>query len=207
MFSFFFGGESDSDDDDDIIQERIFEIQHMIKRMVHSTKKSRTMQLKELKKTKKLINEGNFELANISASNLIREKTSMMRVFKTISRLEGIKSLLKDAQSTSVISDAMSKTMGIIGDLTSSNDIMHVVETFEDQVTDLEVQSGVINTMLDDQAVATSVPEEEVSTLLNWITDTESFNSKTVIPTHSDMTSCRDGVDDLPSVPKHKVRD
>mmetsp|Transcript_1580 Transcript_1580/g.4740 ORF Transcript_1580/g.4740 Transcript_1580/m.4740 type:complete len:229 (-) Transcript_1580:1559-2245(-) len=153
--------------------ETIFNMKFTAKQLGKLSKKCEQHVVTEKKKCKAAMEKGNVEGAKIYAENAIRNEKQALQYLKLQSRVEAVASKL-EGHSKMI---GVANSMGIITDdlnsvLTSMdlNHISNVMDTFEKQFEDLDVQGAYMDNAISD-ATATSTPQSEVNKLLQQVAD------------------------------------
>ncbi|KAI8883255.1 hypothetical protein K501DRAFT_294777 [Backusella circina FSU 941] len=127
----------------------------------------------EKTKLKKAIQDGNMEGARIYASNAIRKKNEALNLLKLSSRIDAVASRVQTAITMRKVSNSMAQVvrgMGRAMETMNLEKISMVMDTFESQFEDLDVQT---ETMEGAMAGTTTMntPQDEVESLMHQVAD------------------------------------
>ena len=110
------------------------------------------------------IEKGNTEGARIYAQNAIREKNQALNYLRLASRLDAVYARLNEAYKMKRVTTSMTKIVsGLEKSLQSQNlqQITQVMDKFESQLEDLDVQSEYVSSAMNSTATLTT-PQDEV---------------------------------------------
>ncbi|PRP81494.1 snf7-family protein [Planoprotostelium fungivorum] len=137
-----------------------------------STKCEKNEKLQKLK-LKQAIEKGNIEGARIYAENAIREKNQALNYLRLSSRLDAVSSRLEVAVRMKAVTKSM---QGIVKGLDSAmksmdmNKITAVMDQFEKQFEDLDVQSDYIEQSMN-ASTSVSTPVDQVDLLISQVAE------------------------------------
>eukprot|EP00698_Gefionella_okellyi_P019418 TRINITY_DN594_c0_g1_i2.p1 TRINITY_DN594_c0_g1~~TRINITY_DN594_c0_g1_i2.p1 ORF type:complete len:204 (-),score=51.92 TRINITY_DN594_c0_g1_i2:208-819(-) len=127
----------------------------------------------ELRKVKQSIEQGNVEGQRLYAQNAIRKKNERMNYLRLASRIDAVASRLQTAVKMNMVTGTMSgivKSMGSALESMNMERVSKVMDQFEKQFEDLDVQSSYIETAMD-MSTSTTTPVEEVDSLIGQVAD------------------------------------
>lgn len=141
--------------------------------MERNSKKCEKEEKLEKVKAKKAIQKGNMDVARIHAENAIRQKNQAVNYLRMSARVDAVASRVQSALTTRKVTSSMAgvvKAMDAAMKGMNLEKISSLMEKFESQFEDLDVQSSVMeNTMSD--TTTTSVPQGDVDNLLQQVAD------------------------------------
>lgn len=156
-----------------LILEHLFNLKFAVKDLERSAKKAEKEEKLEIAKTKKAIQKGNTEVARIHAENAIRQKNQSLNYLRMSARVDAVSSRVQTALTTRKVTNSMAgvvKTMDAALKSMNLEKISGLMDKFESQFEDLDVQSSVMeNTM--NSTVTTSVPQNDVDSLMQRVAD------------------------------------
>ncbi|GHP02702.1 Ca(2+)-binding ATP:ADP antiporter sal1 [Pycnococcus provasolii] len=157
----------------DKLLDQIFNLKFTSKQLVRSAKKCEKDEKEEKNKVKKAIEKGNIEGAKIYAQNAIRKKTEQLNYLKLASRLDAVVSRLDTQQKMQQINKNMAGIVKALDKALAANNleqVSKVMETFEKQFDDLDVQTEFVENAMAHQA-ALSTPEDQVTNLMSQVAE------------------------------------
>lgn len=144
-----------------------------MKELERNSKKCEKEEKLEKAKAKKAIQKGNMDVARIHAENAIRQKNQAVNYLRMSARVDAVASRVQSALTTRKVTGSMAgvvKAMDAAMKGMNLEKISSLMEKFEQQFEDLDVQSSVMeNTMSD--TTTTSVPQGDVDNLLQQVAD------------------------------------
>ncbi|CAD7005989.1 unnamed protein product [Ceratitis capitata] len=144
-----------------------------VKELERNSKKCEKEEKLEKAKAKKAIQKGNMDVARIHAENAIRQKNQAVNYLRMSARVDAVASRVQSALTTRKVTSSMAgvvKAMDAAMKGMNLEKISSLMEKFETQFEDLDVQSSVMeNTMSD--TTTTSVPQGDVDNLLQQVAD------------------------------------
>lgn len=155
------------------ITEHLFNLKFAVKELERNSKKCDKEEKLEKVKAKKAIQKGNMDVARIHAENAIRQKNQAVNYLRMSARVDAVASRVQSALTTRKVTSSMAgvvKAMDAAMKGMNLEKISSLMEKFESQFEDLDVQSSVMeNTMSD--TTTTSVPQGDVDNLLQQVAD------------------------------------
>lgn len=153
--------------------EHLFNLKFAVKELERNSKKCEKEEKLEKAKAKKAIQKGNMDVARIHAENAIRQKNQAVNYLRMSARVDAVASRVQSALTTRKVTGSMAgvvKAMDAAMKGMNLEKISTLMEKFEQQFEDLDVQSSVMeNTMSD--TTTTSVPQGDVDNLLQQVAD------------------------------------
>ncbi|KAI8117265.1 hypothetical protein FF38_11606 [Lucilia cuprina] len=155
------------------MEKHLFNLKFAVKELERNSKKCEKEEKLEKAKAKKAIQKGNMDVARIHAENAIRQKNQAVNYLRMSARVDAVASRVQSALTTRKVTGSMAgvvKAMDAAMKGMNLEKISSLMEKFEQQFEDLDVQSSVMeNTMSD--TVTTSVPQGDVDNLLQQVAD------------------------------------
>jgi len=124
-------------------------------------------------KVKKAIQQGNNDIARIHAGNSIRKEQERLNLLRLSSRIDAVASRVRTAVTMRNVTGNMAQVVrGMDRAMESMNPerIAAVMEKFETQFEDLDVQSSYMENAMG-STTATSTPQDEVDLLMAKVAD------------------------------------
>lgn len=153
--------------------EHLFNLKFATKDLERNSKKCEKQEKLEKAKAKKAIQKGNMDVARIHAENAIRQKSQSVNYLRMSARVDAVASRVQTALTTRNVTNSMA---GVVRAMDAAmkgmnlEKISSLMDKFEQQFEDLDVQTNVMeNTMSD--SVTTSVPQGDVDSLLQQVAD------------------------------------
>lgn len=115
--------------------------------------------------------KGNNEGAKIYAANAIRKKNESLNLLRLSSRIDAVTSRVQTAVTMRAVTGSMGKVvqgMDVAMKTMDLERISAVMDRFEKQFTDLDVQTGYMEDTMND-STANTTPQEEVDLLLQKV--------------------------------------
>lgn len=155
------------------MEKHLFNLKFAVKELERNSKKCEKEEKLEKAKAKKAIQKGNMDVARIHAENAIRQKNQAVNYLRMSARVDAVASRVQSALTTRKVTSSMAgvvKAMDAAMKGMNLEKISSLMEKFEQQFEDLDVQSSVMeNTMSD--TTTTSVPQADVDNLLQQVAD------------------------------------
>lgn len=153
------------------MERNLFNLKFAAKELERNSKKSNKQERLEKEKAKKCIQNGQIESAKIHAENAIRQKNQSINYLRMAARVDAVASRVQTAVTTSKVTTSMGgvvKSMDQAMKSMNLEKISAIMDTFEKQFEDLDVQSSYMeNTMSSTTTVST--PQNEVDSLMQQI--------------------------------------
>ncbi|KAH8286892.1 hypothetical protein KR018_007275, partial [Drosophila ironensis] len=153
--------------------EHLFNLKFAVKELERNSKKCEKEEKLEKTKAKKAIQKGNMDVARIHAENAIRQKNQAVNYLRMSARVDAVASRVQSALTTRKVTGSMAgvvKAMDAAMKGMNLEKISSLMEKFESQFEDLDVQSSVMEGTMSD-TVTTSVPQGDVDNLLQQVAD------------------------------------
>jgi len=153
--------------------EHLFNLKFAVKELERNSKKCEKEEKLEKAKAKKAIQKGNMDVARIHAENAIRQKNQAVNYLRMSARVDAVASRVQSALTTRKVTGSMAgvvKAMDAAMKGMNLEKISSLMEKFESQFEDLDVQSSVMEGTMSD-TVTTSVPQGDVDNLLQQVAD------------------------------------
>eukprot|EP01086_Lenisia_limosa_P001638 TRINITY_DN1328_c0_g1_i2.p1 TRINITY_DN1328_c0_g1~~TRINITY_DN1328_c0_g1_i2.p1 ORF type:complete len:161 (-),score=48.43 TRINITY_DN1328_c0_g1_i2:108-590(-) len=158
------------------MENNLFNLKFTAKQLTKASKKCEKDEKKELDKLKKAIEKGNMDGARIYGQNAIRQKNQALNYLRLSSRVDAVASRVESAirmrqvtKGMAVISKQMERAMASM----NLEQISGVMDNFEKQFEDLDVQSEYVESAIN-QTTATTTPQSEVDSLIQKVADRKS---------------------------------
>lgn len=155
------------------MEKHMFNLKFAVKDLERQSKKCEKEEKLEKAKAKKAIQKGNMDVARIHAENAIRQKNQAVNYLRMSARVDAVASRVQSALTTRKVTTSMAgvvKAMDAAMKGMNLEKMSNLMEKFETQFEDLDVQSSVMeNTMSD--TTTTSVPQGDVDSLLQQVAD------------------------------------
>ena len=153
------------------MEKHLFNLKFAAKELERNSKRCEKQERLEKTKAKKCIQNGQIESAKIHAENAIRQKNQAINYLRMAARVDAVASRVQTAVTTKKVTTSMG---GVVKAMDSAMKSMNlekisgIMDTFEKQFEDLDVQSSYMeNTMSSTTTVST--PANEVDTLMQQI--------------------------------------
>lgn len=153
------------------MEKHLFNLKFAAKELERNSKRAEKQEKAEKLKAKKCIQNGQIESAKIHAENAIRQKNQAINYLRMAARVDAVASRVQTAVTTTKVTTSMG---GVVKAMDSAMKSMNlekisgIMDTFEKQFEDLDVQSSYMeNTMSSTTTVST--PANEVDTLMQQI--------------------------------------
>ncbi|XP_017869071.1 PREDICTED: charged multivesicular body protein 1b [Drosophila arizonae] len=155
------------------MEKHLFNLKFAVKDLERNSKKCEKEEKLEKAKAKKAIQKGNMDVARIHAENAIRQKNQAVNYLRMSARVDAVASRVQSALTTRKVTSSMAgvvKAMDAAMKGMNLEKISSLMEKFESQFEDLDVQSSVMEGTMSD-TVTTSVPQGDVDNLLQEVAD------------------------------------
>eukprot|EP00163_Fabomonas_tropica_P007200 TRINITY_DN16891_c0_g1_i2.p1 TRINITY_DN16891_c0_g1~~TRINITY_DN16891_c0_g1_i2.p1 ORF type:complete len:206 (+),score=62.25 TRINITY_DN16891_c0_g1_i2:185-802(+) len=153
------------------IEDQLFNLKFTAKQLARQSKKCEKEEKAEKLKTKKAIEKGNLDGARIYAQNAIRQKHQAMNCLRLSSRVDAVASRLESAIKMGQVTKSMSSIVSTMGKAMSNmklEQVSQVMEKFEKQFEDLDVQSTYMDEAMSESTSMTT-PQDEVDGLIQAV--------------------------------------
>ena len=162
------------------LQNLQFNLKFVGKQFGKSSRTCEKEQKQELTKCKQAMQKGNIEGAKIYAQNSIRKKNEALNFLRLAARMDAVASRLDTAVKMKMVSKSMGAMVtGMDKVLNGMNteSISRLMDTFERQFESMDVASEYMQTAIG-QSVASSTPEDEVTTLMSQVAEENGLDMK-----------------------------
>jgi charged multivesicular body protein 1 len=155
------------------MEKHLFNLKFTSKQLQRESKRCEKKEKQNKLKLKQAIEKGNMEGARIYAENAIREKNQSLNYLRLASRIDAVAGRVETAVRMRQVTRSMS---GIVKNLEAAAKAMNlekmtqVMEQFEKQVEDLDVQSTYMEGAMS-QTATLSTPQEQVDMLISQVAD------------------------------------
>ncbi|KAL9540360.1 Vacuolar-sorting protein SNF7 [Mucor bainieri] len=152
---------------------QLFQLKFTAKQLNKQSKRCQKDETTEKNKLKKAIQDGNMEGARIYASNAIRKKNESLNLLKLSSRIDAVASRVQTAITMRKVSNSMAQVvrgMGRAMDTMNLEQISMVMDKFEQQFEDLDVQTGYMEGAMAGTTTM-NTPQDEVDSLMHQVAD------------------------------------
>jgi charged multivesicular body protein 1 len=153
------------------VLDSLFSLKFTAKQLSKQSSKASKDEQKEIEKLKKALQKGNSEGAKIYAANAIRKKNVSLNLLRLSSRIDAVTSRVQTAVTMRAVTGSMGKVVQGMDVAMRNMDlerISAVMDKFETQFADLDVQTGYMeDTMQDSTAVST--PQDQVDLLMQRV--------------------------------------
>ncbi|KAI9358636.1 putative DID2-class E vacuolar-protein sorting and endocytosis factor [Zopfochytrium polystomum] len=166
------------------LEKHLFQLKFTAKQLERSAKKAAKDETAEKAKVKKAIQQGNLDVAKVYASNAIRKKHESLNFLRLASRVDAVASRVQTAVTMRSVSTSMASVVkGMERAMASMNleQITAVMERFEQQFEDLDVQSSVMESAMG-QSTAMSTPSDQVDELLQQVAEENGLEIQMEMP-------------------------
>uniref|UniRef100_A0A061R0J8 Charged multivesicular body protein 1 n=3 Tax=Tetraselmis sp. GSL018 TaxID=582737 RepID=A0A061R0J8_9CHLO len=157
----------------DKLLDQIFNLKFTAKQLVRQAAKCEKEEKAERLKVKKAMEKGNLEGAKIYAQNAIRKKTEQLNYLRLSSRLDAVVSRLDTQAKMNMVNKNMAgivKTLEKTLNSQNLEQVSQVMDQFEKQFENLDVQSEFVEKAMSNQANL-STPEDQVHELMQQVAD------------------------------------
>ncbi|GAA5812212.1 Vacuolar-sorting protein SNF7 [Mucor flavus] len=155
------------------LENQLFQLKFTAKQLNKQSKRCQKDETLEKNKLKKAIQDGNMEGARIYASNAIRKKNEALNLLKLSSRIDAVASRVQTAITMRKVSNSMAmvvRGMGRAMDTMNLEQISMVMDKFETQFEDLDVQTGYMEGAMAGTTTL-NTPQDEVDSLMHQVAD------------------------------------
>ncbi|KAI8642429.1 Snf7-domain-containing protein [Parasitella parasitica] len=155
------------------LENQLFQLKFTAKQLNKQSKRCQKDETTEKNKLKKAIQDGNMEGARIYASNAIRKKNEALNLLKLSSRIDAVASRVQTAITMRKVSNSMAQVvrgMGRAMETMNLEQISMVMDKFESQFEDLDVQTGYMEGAMAGTTTM-NTPQDEVDSLMHQVAD------------------------------------
>ncbi|KAJ2492717.1 hypothetical protein IWW37_001163 [Coemansia sp. RSA 2050] len=156
-----------------VVENCLIQLKLTTKTLVRQSNKCKKDEKKEQAKLKKAIEQGNTEQAQLHAENAIRKKNEALNLMRLASRVDAVAGRVHTAMTMRTVTSAMT---GVVRGVEKAMDNMNleqiskVMDTFETQFEDLDVQTGYMEGAIKG-TTALSTQQNEVELLMRQVAD------------------------------------
>uniref|UniRef100_A0A7S0G4U7 Uncharacterized protein n=1 Tax=Rhodosorus marinus TaxID=101924 RepID=A0A7S0G4U7_9RHOD len=165
------------------LSETLFNMKFTAKQMGRLAKKAHSSMEAEKKKCKKAIEESNVEGAKIHAENAVRNEKQEISYMRLQSRLDAVVSKLEAHTKMMTVTASMGDVSYKLDEALQTmdiNKITAVMDTFEKQFENLDLNAQYMDSAIG-ESVASSVPQNEVNTLLQQVGEEHNLEVSEII--------------------------
>lgn len=166
------------------LEKHLFNLKFAAKQLQRNATKCEKEEKAEKAKIKKAIQKGNVEGARIHAENSIRQKSQALNYLRMSSRIDAVSQRVQTAVTMKQVTGSMSgvvKSMDAALRSMNLEKVSALMEKFEKQFEDLDVQSGVMENSMSN-SVTTSVPQDSVDRLMHEVADEHGLDMNMELP-------------------------
>ncbi|KAJ3340872.1 Charged multivesicular body protein 1a [Gonapodya sp. JEL0774] len=166
------------------LENQLFQFKFSAKQMQMAARKCEKEEKQERTKVKKAIEKGQNDIARIHAANAIRKQSEQANYIRLSSRLDAAASQIQNALMTrqmvsniGIVTKNMEKAMNTM----NLEQISTVMDSFEKQMENLEVQSATMEKTMQN-TTASATPLDQVEQLMQQVADEHNLELKTDMP-------------------------
>ncbi|XP_014273309.1 charged multivesicular body protein 1b [Halyomorpha halys] len=166
------------------MENHLFNLKFAVKELERNSKRCEKEEKAEKLKAKKAIQKGNVEVARIHAENAIRQKNQSVNYLRMSARVDAVASRVQTALTTRKVTNSMAgvvKAMDAAMKSMNLEKISSLMDKFENQFEDLDVQSSYMETTMS-QTVTTSIPQNDVDNLLQQVAEEAGLDLSMQLP-------------------------
>ncbi|CAD6575805.1 MAG: Vacuolar-sorting protein SNF7 [Tremellales sp. Tagirdzhanova-0007] len=155
------------------LERSLFQLKFTAKSLQRQAKKANKDEGMEKNKLKQALQKGNTDGARIYAQNAIRKKTEGLNLLRLASRIDAVASRVETAVTMRGVTNSMGQVVkGMDKAMESMNleRISLVMDKFESQFSDLDVQTSYMESTMSDTTALTT-PQDQVDSLINQVAD------------------------------------
>ncbi|KAF8976892.1 Vacuolar-sorting protein SNF7 [Entomortierella lignicola] len=155
------------------LESSLFNLKFTAKQLKSQSKQCVKAENQNKTKLKKAIQQGNMEGARIYAADAIRNKNEALNLLRLSSRIDAVASRVQTAVTMRNVTQKMGQVvtgMDVAMKKMDLETISKVMEKFESQFEDLDVQSKYMESAMGNQSALTT-PQDEVDTLMHQVAD------------------------------------
>ncbi|EKF31811.1 hypothetical protein MOQ_004348 [Trypanosoma cruzi marinkellei] len=162
------------------LQDLQFQLKFVAKQFAKNSTRCEKEQKQEMQKCKKAMEKGNMDGARIFAQNSIRKKNEALNHLRLAARMDAVVSRLDTAVKMKMVTKGMGqmvKGMDKVLQTMNPEGISVLMDNFEKQFETMDVASEYMENAIG-QTTATSMPEDEVNTLMAQVADEHGLDIK-----------------------------
>jgi len=151
----------------------LFQLKFTSRQLAKQSKKCEKNERDQKLKLKKAIEQGNMDGARIYSQNAIREKNQALNYLRLASRIDGVAARVETAVRMKSVTRSMASIVKAMDASMKQMDlekITHVMDQFEKQFEDLDVQSEYVENAMN-QTTTLSTPADQVDLLIQQVAD------------------------------------
>ncbi|KAG9096278.1 Vacuolar-sorting protein SNF7 [Ceratobasidium sp. 370] len=155
------------------LEKSLFQLKFTAKSLNRQSKKAQKDENTEKAKLKKALQQGNTDGARIYASNAIRKKNEALNLLRLASRIDAVASRVETAVTMRQVTGNMTavvKSMDKAVESMNLERISLVMDKFESQFTDLDVQTSIMEDTMQ-STTAVSTPQDQIDNLMAQMAD------------------------------------
>jgi len=166
------------------MEKHLFNLKFAAKNLERQAKKCEKEEKNEKLKLKKAIQKGNLEGARIHGENSIRQKNQSLNYLRMSSRIDAVAQRVQTACTTKQVTQSMA---GVVRSMDSAMKSMNLekisalMDKFEKQFEDLDVQTGYMEHAMGDTTTLT-VPQGQVDNLMQQVADEHGLELNMELP-------------------------
>lgn len=172
------------------MENHLFQLKFTAKQLERQSKKCTKEEGVEKEKLKKALSQKNTEGARIYAANAIRKKNESLSFLKLAARIDGVASRVQTAVTMRKVTQNMA---GIVKGMDKAMQAMNleqismVMDKFESQFEDLDVQTSYMDGAMD-KTTASAMPQEQIEELMQQVADENGLEIAQELPTAGKAT-------------------
>ncbi|ESL08455.1 hypothetical protein TRSC58_03842 [Trypanosoma rangeli SC58] len=162
------------------LQDLQFQLKFVAKQFAKNSTRCEKEQKQEMRKCKQAMEKGNMDGARIFAQNSIRKKNESINHLRLAARMDAVVSRLDTAIKMKMVTKGMGqmvKGMDKVLNAMNPEAISNLMDKFEKQFETMDVTSEYMENAIG-QTTATSMPEDEVNTLMAQVADEHGLDIK-----------------------------
>ncbi|XP_053211875.1 charged multivesicular body protein 1B1-like [Panonychus citri] len=166
------------------MEKHLFNLKFASKDLLRNSKKCEKEEKKEKEKCKMAIQKNNYEAGKIHAENAIRQKNQSLNYLRMSARVDAVASRVQTALTTRKVTQSMTgvvKAMDAAMKSMNLEKISSVMDKFEKQFEDLDVQSSVMEDTMS-STTTLSVPQNDVDNLMKQVAEEAGIELKMELP-------------------------
>jgi len=155
------------------MDDTLFQLKFSAKQLERLSKKAEKEQKKEEAQIKKALIKGDVERAKIYAENAVRKKNESLNYLRMSSKVDATASRVQTAVTMKGVAKNMESVTKALDKAINSMElekISEVMDKFESQFEDLDVQTSVMENAMG-QATTTTTPASQVDDLIRQVAD------------------------------------
>lgn len=169
------------------LENSLFQLKFTAKQLTSQSKKASKERKADEARVKKMIQQGNPDLARVYASNAVRKANESISLLRLAARIDAVASRVQTAITMRSVTGNMAQVVRGMNRAMESmqpDKIAAVMDTFESQFEDMDVQSGYMDSAMGDTA-AISAPAEDVDALMQKMADEAGVETNETLAQHS----------------------